>query len=280
MDHFVFKRVDVEAAALDGYSRLFSACFPGRSKLTVEYLRWLYSLNPDGGAIGYDAFSEGRLAAHYIVVPIVFSLADGRELKGCWSLNTATHPDFQGKGLFIKLAEKTYETAEREGCDFVVGVANQNSTSGFLRRLGFANIGQLATEIGYFRIELDERGRGWRRRWNPSVMSWRLKNPSASYKVIRQGASAVVLRPVMHGIVNMQLGDFPSDYFRETDTSIVQSMLPSVRVSFGLLSNGLVVDVPKRLMPSPWNVIFRQLGPKQVVVPAEIRMIGLDLDTF
>jgi GNAT superfamily N-acetyltransferase len=280
MDAFQFNRVGFDPQMLADYVELFAACFPGNKKLTVEYLRWLYALSPDGSAIGHDAFADGRLAAHYVVVPVNFSSAQGQVIKGCWSLNTATHPDFQGKGLFVKLAEATYATAHGEGCGFVVGVANQNSTHGFVRRLGFANLGQLSTEVGYFPAKLAADGIGWARHWNSSTMSWRLKNPSARYRVQRGSRATTVYRPLRNGFVNVDLGDFPNDWFEQSDQTAIGQLLPSVRVSFGGQPRGLSIRIPNRMLPSPWNVIVRQLSPALSLDPSKIVVRGLDLDTF
>lgn len=280
MEVFEFKRAAFDRPMLENYARLFSLCFPRSSKLTVEYLHWLYTLCPDGYAVGYDAFADGRLVAHYVVVPVCFASAEGSVIRGCWSLNTATHPEYQRKGLFVKLAEATYAAAHSEGSNFVVGVANNNSTPGLVRRLGFLNVGQLSTEIGYFRSHLVRQSSGWMRRWNGASMSWRLKNPSAKYEVHWHGQSVTVYRPFLNGLVNIDLGDLPSDWFERSSQAVMRRALPAIRVSFGRQSRGVFVNISKRLLPSPWNVIWRQLSPEQTFSPTEIRMVGLDLDSF
>lgn len=121
---------------------LFARCFPKTSKLNADYLAWLYVQNPAGPVIAFDAYDSARLVAHYAVVPVVVEM-DGQACRACWSLNTATDPAYQGRGLFVKLAEQTYEAAKAESCIGVIGVANQNSTHGFLKRLGFTLHGQL-----------------------------------------------------------------------------------------------------------------------------------------
>jgi GNAT superfamily N-acetyltransferase len=277
---FKFKRAKFDLHMLAQYVGLFATCFPGNSKLTVEYLQWLYANNPHGRAIGYDAFSEGRLVAHYVTVPVMFAVPDGSDLKGCWSLNTATHPEFQGKGLFVQLAEKTYEDAAIEGCSFIVGVANQYSSHGFIRRLGFSNLGHLVTQFGYSKTQAKEEQRGWGRRWNSSTLRWRLKNPSARYDVRRRGDSAVVSTHVLHEMINVDLGNFPVSYFDTVERQVLKDIFPSIQIAFGNTSKGLLVRVPQRLLPSPWNVIFRRLGAEQLVPPAELQIVGLDLDTF
>ena len=71
-------------------------------------------------------------------------LADGDQpFTGALSLNTAVHERARGGGVFTRLAEETYDKARVRGIRVVVGVANANSTPGFVKRLGFTSIGPL-----------------------------------------------------------------------------------------------------------------------------------------
>src|SRR5690349_12069268 len=131
-----FAPIRTDAAALAQYGALFQACFPMTDKFTPRYLQWLYVDNPDGKAVGYDAWDGERLAAHYVCIP-ARAWVEGAQVPVLLSLNTATHPDYQGKGLFTKLASMTFEAGAAQGFDGVYGVANANSTPGFVRKLGF-----------------------------------------------------------------------------------------------------------------------------------------------
>ncbi len=64
-----FAPVRTDDAALARYGELFKACFPMTDKFTPRYLAWLYVDNPDGLAVGYDAWDGERLAAHYVCIP-------------------------------------------------------------------------------------------------------------------------------------------------------------------------------------------------------------------
>ena len=97
-----------DESSIQKYIELFAACFPGASHYKAEYLRWLYRANPAGAVVGFDAWDGEILAAHYACVPARM-LIGGRACRALLSLNTATHPSYQGKGLFTKLAAATYE---------------------------------------------------------------------------------------------------------------------------------------------------------------------------
>src|ERR1700754_5049888 len=115
--------VETTTDKLQAYAHLLSAVFTDTSKFTFDFLRWQYADNPVGKVVGYDAYLGDELAAHYVTIPVLYTL-DGQEKKGLLSLNTATDPKPQGKGLFTQLASKTYELAAEMGYEFVIGVAN------------------------------------------------------------------------------------------------------------------------------------------------------------
>ena len=130
-----------QPAQLSAYSALLNATF-ATDKFNVPALAWRYRDNPAGQVVGADAWDGERLAAHYVACPLEARI-DGRVVRGLVSLNTATHPDYQGRGLFTKLAEAAYALGAAAGYSFVIGVANANSTPGFLRRLAFQDVGRL-----------------------------------------------------------------------------------------------------------------------------------------
>ena len=80
--------------ALTKYAQLLSACFPGTDKFTRAYLQWLYRDNPDGVAVGFDAWDGDQLAAHYVCIAARADI-NGVTVPVLLSLNTATHPAHQ-----------------------------------------------------------------------------------------------------------------------------------------------------------------------------------------
>ena len=67
---------------------LLNAVFPETS-FDPAYLEWQYRTNPAGAAVGYNAWFAGKLAAHYVALPVRVVLF-GKETRGLLSLNTAT----------------------------------------------------------------------------------------------------------------------------------------------------------------------------------------------
>jgi len=262
------------------YAELFSASFNGDKKLSPEYLRWLYEDNPHGKVIGVDAFAGGRLAAHYAIIPRHYKF-QSREFLAALSVNTATHPDFQGKGLFTKLAQRTYENAADKGVKFVIGAANANSIHGFLKKLGFTELGQSRLYIGNaltpqsdgeLGLSVDA---GW--------LKWRLRNPARQYLHAKFKGKISVYSKIGMNIFN--IGCLPGEHAATVESqcprrSAAQSMMPVLSPYFGP-TKMRSPSIPLKLQPSPWHIIWRQLDNS---LPTDLaqRLVfdGLAMDTF
>lgn len=272
---------------LSQYQALFASCFPVATHLDAQYLSWLYGDNPAGTVVGFDAWDGDVLAAHYVCVPAA-AMLHGKPSRVLLSLNTATSPSHQGKGLFTRLANATYERGTELGFDAVYGVANANSTPGFVKKLGFELLAPLDAAVGVGRLPLTSISAArtaaeFHRDWSPSALEWRSRNPARPYRVVRSGgricAEAVTGRPGLKAWA--ELDDGNQDSLR----------LPSA--SFGLrLHLGLVpdvvrtrkmawLDVPDRFRSSPLNLIFKPLGSETKVPHRDAIFFGqLDFDAF
>jgi hypothetical protein len=118
----------------------------GKGRLTsTEFFDWQYIRNPAGRAIMVCCeASDGSLAASYTVIPVPIRI-DGKPLLGTLSLNTATHPRFQRRGLFVKTAETLYAHLSQKGIALTIGFPNHLSYPGFVTRLGFTDLGRTVT---------------------------------------------------------------------------------------------------------------------------------------
>ncbi|WAC63034.1 GNAT family N-acetyltransferase [Pseudoxanthomonas sp. SL93] len=267
------------------YAGLFQKCFPGASSLTPDYLSWLYADNPAGDVVGFDAWDGDNLAAHYVCVP-ANATVNGRLSRVLLSLNTATHPDYQGKGLFTKLAEATYQRGAGDGFDGVYGVANANSTPGFVRKLGFELVSPLDARIGLGSItRADARTAtpSFERVWDPESLAWRVANPARPYRLVRCGtgkigAEAATGKP---GLVAW------AELLQQTagQPSLAGASL-AMRLHLGLRPRresraGVWIDVPSRFRASPLNLIFRPLVDVSERIDKDNISLGqLDFDAF
>jgi GNAT superfamily N-acetyltransferase len=88
------------------------------------------------GFIAYD--DQNQPVAFYGVYPCLIEF-QGKKYLVAQSGDTMTHSKHVGKGLFTKLAQKTYEYCKENGFHLVFGFPNENSFPGFIKRLGWSH---------------------------------------------------------------------------------------------------------------------------------------------
>ena len=269
------------------YQSIFATCFPQATHLDAAYLQWLYVNNPAGPVIGLDAWDGDRIAAHYACIPVA-AIVGGQACRVMLSLNTATHPDYQGKGLFTKLAEGTYVAGAVQGVAAVYGVANANSTPGFLRKLGFTHVGALDAKIGVGTL-LPERAAqmldevAFRRDWEAASLKWRCANPNRAYRLARSSAGGVLAyaptgKPMLSAFAALPEAVQGVEYGAAgLGMRLHLGMVPR---SMGALK-GAWFELPSRLRSSPLNLIFRSLdGQNKAPSSDAVLLSALDFDAF
>lgn len=285
-----------DSPALAQYVGLFEKAFPKNARFTVAYLDWLYNANPDGLAIGFNAWAGDTLVAHYVCIPTCVEIY-GTVVRAMLSLNTATHPAHQGKGLFTRLANATYDSAAAMGIEAVYGIANANSTPGFVKKLGFKLIKPLDAQIGWGTLGVDWNSVMSRtifsRKWNNANLKWRMANPKNTVYMHRRADCAQFFAKAK-GWALPTYGECRSDLPYMPDMQDMQDM-PSqmLRLStavphlyLGLLPDGsrrssTYVNVPDVLRPSPLNFIYRSLsGSMQTLDGCGISLSFLDFDAY
>lgn len=276
--NFDVKISDYSSGYIDELVDLFVKTYPADlGKFNKRYLSWQYYDNPAGRVISADAYFNNKIVAHYAVIPINF-IRNNEVFKILWSVNTATHPDHQGRGLFVKLANLVYERAEIEGYVGVIGVANANSTHGFLNKLGFTLVGNINLRLGYGVNGYSNSHNNFQRSWSKEEFFWRLANPNGNYKfLVKDDLQILCDRGNFTPYVN--LGAFP---LKPEDGEIKQAVFsaaPKFFVGYNDCFSGFSVKTPKRLMPSPWNLIWKRLKDDSVSND-DFSIVGLDLDSF
>ena len=237
--------------ALDELVSLMNDSFPD-CPFGKDYYRWQYELNPNGKVVSYNAYYDNILVAHYAAIPIEMSF-DGIIQKGLLSLNTATHSAHRGKGLFVKLAQMTYDHAREMGYKYVIGVANANSTHGFLTKLGFYQICPLEVRFGIgdiFRYKIKKPNYVI---WNDKTIQWRLSNPYYKYCIKKKAIYGSMDKPLFKTIIS------------ENNNIVSRGSLGfrpfNLYVGIGLdKKGGLYCKVPKFVKHSPFNLIFKDMS--------------------
>lgn len=269
-----------DPVTVNAYARLLAEVFHNPKKFTPEYIYWLYCKNPKGHPVGFDAWAGQRLVAHYVCIPISVALG-GEYIEALLSLNTATAPDYRGQGLFAQLAELTYQEGQKRGFRLVVGVANAQSTPGFLKKLGFTLIAPLEALVGIGKQRfLDVTQTFFHIHWEQDTLLWRLQNPvNPVTSTTSNGVSAFFARtqiPELFVWCQMKLPWFPSGDAQR---------LPLLRLFIGLTpekkSLSWSAAIPRALRPSPLNLILRPLS-SAIRLPAKdsVFFSFLDFDAY
>lgn len=246
---------------------------------TIEFLDWQYNQNPRGPAVGFNAYFEGELAAHYVAIPVMANLF-GAPVRGLLSVNTRTAARHQGQGLFTRLAHATYEHAQSNGYEFVVGVANDSSVHGFTKKLGFQHVGMMRT---WFTTapRWQEAALDYETSWDADSVRWRLSNPTRSYSVLRRGDRALLFGQSKRFRVLM--GDVKAATVPPEVPAPPESLNPFsmwLGVSTASQRGGIRLPVPDRMKETSLHLIFRDLAGERALSADRTRFWAMDFDAY
>ena len=115
-----------------------------KKDLDYKYWHWRFIENPvDSKVYIIYILIDGVLAAYYAVSPCLLEAKGQAPRKIALSNMTMTHPDYQGKGLFTKIAQGLYKELENDGYSGIIGFANKNSHYGFRKNLNWHDLAAL-----------------------------------------------------------------------------------------------------------------------------------------
>lgn len=233
---------------------LQNAVYEGQYDFHVSSLRHWYKENPYGDVISFNAFFGDELVAHYACVPYKMNIA-GRVVKGLLDIDTVTHKDHRGKGLFKKLAQTTYDYAKNNGFEFVIGVANGNSFPGYMKYFPFTFVGQLEVRFGLGHNIKPNGEKTYSVHWDKDFLEWRLDCMGGNYKKVNEA----IVGKYKFGAQTF-MGYFPNDLLntaRFKKTGFFH--LYTLYVGMGAKFNGCFMKMPKFVKHSPFNLIFMDL---------------------
>ncbi len=131
-------RDDDEAQVL----RLLDAALGGgpAGSRPAEFFRWKHLQNPFGRSYMLVAEAEGRIVGLRAFMRWTFVVGDGG-WRAVRAVDTATHPDFQGRGIFSLLTRRALEDL-RDEADLVFNTPNEKSLPGYLK-MGWQVVGRI-----------------------------------------------------------------------------------------------------------------------------------------
>ena len=131
-----------EAAVLDLLGQTLGGGPAGRRP--PEFFRWKHYDNPFGRSLLLLAEADGRVIGLRAFMRWRFE-AGGHQLTAVRAVDTATHPDYQGRGVFSKLTRAAL--AELGGqVDLVFNTPNDASRPGYLK-MGWREVGRVPVAV-------------------------------------------------------------------------------------------------------------------------------------
>ena len=215
-----------------------------------ELYAWKHERNPFGPSLARVVERDGRVVAVRLFMRWMFRRG-GSTLHAVRAVDTATHPDYQGQGLFTALTTNALEACRAEGVAFVFNTPNAQSRSGYLQ-MGWREVGRpqvaarprtphdlvtvarsrvpadlwsLPIDVGADIASWFDGGGSWpspspvsssdrtlRTASDESFARWRYGLADLNYRVVDDGAAAIVVRLRRRGagrelVVADQLGD-------------------------------------------------------------------------
>lgn len=270
------------------------------SPLGPAWERYHYIKAPDDG--------RPLLVAHHVIAARRFRGPEGQRCEAALSQHSAIRSGYQRARHFTRLGREVYAEAEAAGRAFVVGVANAKSTPAGLKHLDWRLVGPLPVRVippaGRSRRDLHhaevsenwlESGgfddfaaavdchpvTAWSTDWTAEALRWRLACPFAHYWVHASDDLALVTTRIRHKRlpVTVVLKTFPLGPRPVPATRAIRSIVRWHRSAFAVHAgfNPAVtvrgIKPPRRLQPSPLNLIVRSLNPA-------LDNTGIDFDSF
>jgi GNAT superfamily N-acetyltransferase len=110
-----------------------------------EFFSWKHSENPFGPSTGWVAVDGAHVVAFRTFMRWEF-IRDGEVVRAVRAVDTATHPDYQGRGLFTRLTKIGIDELRAEGVSFVFNTPNDKSRPGYLK-MGWQVVGRVPVDV-------------------------------------------------------------------------------------------------------------------------------------
>jgi GNAT superfamily N-acetyltransferase len=123
--------------------RLSLGAGPGGDR-SREFFRWKHFDNPFGRSFILVAETDDTIVGLRAFMRWRF-LSGPREFTAVRAVDTATHPHYQGRGIFARLTQTALQNLDGE-IDFVFNTPNEKSLPGYLK-MGWRTVGKVPVSI-------------------------------------------------------------------------------------------------------------------------------------
>ena len=170
-----------------------------------ELFRWKHLDNPFGASPIWLAEADGRLAGYRAFMRWDLVGRLGRRIRAVRAVDTATHPDFQRRGIFSRLTMQAVQETTDEGVDIVFNTPNSQSRPGYLK-MGWVDVGRLPVAVRPTSVQSVARLRGARTpaaKWSEEASTG-----VAAVEVLAEEGLAALRGPVGDGLATPLSMDF------------------------------------------------------------------------
>jgi GNAT superfamily N-acetyltransferase len=113
----------------------------------AAFYRWKHHANPFGRSPAWVAVDGQRIVGLRVWLRWRF-VQGGRSWDAVRAVDTATHPDHQGRGIFRRLTTSSLEMLREQGISHVFNTPNGQSRPGYLK-MGWRQVGKLPTAVRF-----------------------------------------------------------------------------------------------------------------------------------
>ena len=113
----------------------------------AAFYRWKHHDNPFGRSPAWVALDQDRIVGLRVWLRWRFT-QHGRVWDAVRAVDTATHPDYQGQGIFRRLTTSSVDRLATEGVAHVFNTPNEQSRPGYLK-MGWEQVGKLPVGVRF-----------------------------------------------------------------------------------------------------------------------------------
>jgi len=116
------------------------------SKKTIDVWNYKHLKNPFGASLVLVAVESNKIVGVRAFMRWQWNVNNGKSFSAFRAVDTATHPDYQGKGIFKKLTLEALNVAKSLQGDFVFNTPNEMSKPGYLK-FGWSEVSKIEVRL-------------------------------------------------------------------------------------------------------------------------------------
>lgn len=118
----------------------------GDDERFAGFFAWKHRDNPNGASPTWVALDGDRIVGLRTFLRWELEGEDGALVRAVRAVDTATHPEYQRRGIFSRLTRLALEELTDEGVELVFNTPNDRSGPGYLK-LGWQEVGRLSVRF-------------------------------------------------------------------------------------------------------------------------------------